>query len=180
MESRRSGLYISLLVILGVITLGGSLWMSHQISAKDTGGGRFWIEWIGVRARLVDGYSPYNPIVTTEIHDQVSTLFNWAPGPKPSYNSPLFSAIISLPFALIPDAGWAHTAWFAAQFWVMLLTVLAGTRLVGWKPTWWLFMLISFFILLSLRNSMSWYEGSMMIWVSGLMVWTLHALKGKR
>jgi hypothetical protein len=177
---RRSPFALLVLVILSIATLGGTIWASYQIASQEAGGGRFWIEWIAVRARVVDGVSPYSTTASNRIQNQVANLFTWAPGPEPTYTSPLISAIITLPFTLIPDANLAHIVWLVTQFAVILLTILAGMRLSGWKPALWFFLVLMPLILLSVRTMVSWYEGSMIVWVSALVAAVMLAIRGKR
>ena len=63
----RSPITLILLIILAIVALGGVIWMSYQIASNHIGGGRFWVEWIGVRAKVEDGISPYSPAVTSRI-----------------------------------------------------------------------------------------------------------------
>ena len=176
----RSPVIVLIIVLLSVAVLGGILWASHQIVAQDAGGGRFWIEWIAVRARVVDGISPYSPTVDSRIRSQVPDLFNWAPGPDPTFTSPVIAALVILPFTLIPNADLAHTSWLVIQFAVIILTILAGMRLSNWKPAWWFFVIILPLILLSFHTSVGWYEGSINIWVTGLVAAVMLAIRGKR
>ncbi|HSQ16480.1 MAG TPA: glycosyltransferase 87 family protein [Anaerolineales bacterium] len=177
---RRSPITLILLIILAFVALGGVIRISYQIASNHIGGGRFWVEWIGVRAKVEDGISPYSPAVTSRIQDRVDNLFSWAPAPALAYTSPFSSAIVSLPFALIPNPALAHAAWLALQFGVVLWTILSGIRLAAWKPAWWLFTLLILFVLLSLRNMMNLYEGSMLIWVSGFVTAVLLSIRSKR
>jgi hypothetical protein len=177
---RRSPITLLVLVILSIATLGVTIWGCYQIASQDGAGGRFWIEWIAVRAKVVDGISPYSATASTRIQNQVGNVYRWASGIEPVYNSPLISAIITLPFAMISNKTQALTAWLVLQFVVILLTILAGMRVTGWKPTWWFFIVVILLILLSPRSTVSWYEGSMTIWVSGLVAAVLLAIKGKR
>ncbi len=177
---RRSTVTILFIVLLSSAALGGLIWASYHLATQAAGGGRFWIEWIAVRARVVDGISPYSPTVASRIHNQVSDLFNWAPGPAPTYTSPVIAALVTLPFTLIPNAGLAHTAWLVIQFFLIIVTILAVMRLSNWKPAWWFFALILPLVLLSLRTSLSWYEGSMVVWVTGLVAAVMMAIRSKR
>ncbi len=180
MNPQRSTAAFLPLVIVCIATLGGIIWASYQIASREGAGGKFWIEWIAIRAKVVDGISPYSITVTNRIQKQVGPLFNWTPSEKPIYNTPLVSAIVTLPFSLISNATIAHTAWHAVQFIVILLTVLAGVRLSRWKPTWWFFTFMVLFFLLSVRTTVSWYEGSMTIWVAGLIAAVLRTIQNRR
>lgn len=180
MNPRSSTFPLLALVFVSIVTLGGGIWASYQIASQDVAGGRFWIEWIALRAKVADGISPYSTTVSNRIQDQVGTLYYWTPDSKPVYINPLSSAIITLPFSLISNATLAHTAWLVVQFVVILLTILAGVRFSGWKPAWWFFFFLVLLILLSVRTTVSWYEGSMTIWVAGLSAGILLAIHGKR
>jgi len=180
LNPRRSTVVLVLLVIVCIATLVGTIWASYQIASPEGAGGRFWVEWIAIRAKVVDGISPYSITATNRIQNQVGSLFNWIPADKPIYNAPLISAIVTLPFSLLSNATIAHTAWLTVQFVVILLTILAGIRLSGWKPTWWFFSFLVLLILLSVRTMVSWYEGSMTIWVAGLSAGVLLAIQSKR
>ena len=177
---QRSPIIVLIIVLLSIAVFSGGIWTSYKIAAQDAGGGRFWIEWIAVRARVVDGISPYSPTVASRIRNQVTDLFNWAPGPEPAFTSPVIAALVTLPFTLIPDADLAHTSWLVIQFVVIILTILAGMRLSNWKPAWWFLIIILPLILLSLRTSAGWYEGSINIWVTGLVAAVMLAIQGKR
>jgi hypothetical protein len=180
LESHRSPLTYVILIIVSIASLGGVIWTSHTISSRDSGGEQFWIEWIGVRAKVVDGVSPYSTLVSARIRSQIGERFSWAPNPEPAYTSPLYSATITLPFTFIANEDFAHSLWLVIQSFVLLGTLLAGIRLVDWKPRWWVFSIFILLILLCPRNVVSWYEGSMTIWVSGLVAAVLIALRGKR
>jgi hypothetical protein len=160
--------------------LGGVIWASSQIASKEIGGEYFLIQWIAIRAKVVDGVSPYSITASNRISDQVGGAYHWVAGPEPVYSEPLFSAILILPFSLIQDATTAHTLWLVVQFLMILLTILAAVRLTGWRPSWWVFSFMLILVLFSMRSVLSWYQGSMTIWVSGLVAGVLLAIQGKR
>ena len=180
MNSRRSSLITILVILFGILLLGGLVWFGAQLAKQDLGGGRFWIEWISARARLVDGLSPYSAAVSERIQQRVDNLFSWAPGHTPHFTSPVYATIVSLPFVFVPDPVWAHAAWMVAQAVLVLVTLLAYTRLVAWKPAWWVYALICILILLSLRAVITWLEGSLVIWVAALIAAFFLALRGRR
>jgi len=160
--------------------LGGLIWTSFHIADSEIGGGWFWIEWIAMRSKIIDGLSPYSTTTSERIQSQIDQLFTWIPGEDVQYTSPIFTGVVALPFAFIPDPLWARTAWLAVQFIVILLTFLGAARLVGWKPAWYIFTLVALPVLLGLWTVSSWLEGSLVIWVNGLVVGVLLAIQSKR
>jgi hypothetical protein len=180
LDSRHTPLLALLLLILSIAALGGLIWTSFHFAEQVQGGGQFWIQWIAVRSKIVEGISPYSAAINQQIQEKVGVLFSWAPGPAPSYTSPLLSIFFVLPFAFISNANWAHTAWMVAQFLVLLFTFLAMIRVMNSKPPWYLYMLMIIISILSLRTMGSWFEGSMMIWVFGLVIAVLLAIQVNR
>lgn len=180
MSSRQSTLILVTLIVLTALMLGGVIWLSSRIASQEIGGEYFWIQWIAIRAKVVDGISPYSITVDSRIADQVGDIYGWATGPQPAYNEPLFSAIISLPYTLIPNATTAHATWIGVQFLVILLSIMAALRITGWRPSWWVFSLLLIGVLFSSMVIQSWYQGSMVIWVTGLVAGVLLAIQSRR
>ena len=180
LSSRQSTFILIAFLLLTAVMLGGVIWASSRIASQEIGGEYFLIQWIAIRAKVVDGISPYSITASNRISDQVEGVYLWDADTEPVYTEPLFSAVLTLPFSLIQDVATAHTLWLVVQFLVVLLTILAAVRLTGWRPSWWVFSFMLLLVLFSLRTLQSWYQGSMMIWVLGLVAGELLAIQGKR
>jgi hypothetical protein len=155
-------------------------WNSYRIAGWDMGGGQFFVEWEAIRSKIIDGLNPYSISVTNRIQARELVSFTWFPGPGRHYTSPLISGLIYLPFAIIPTEAISYAACLTAQFLVILLTFIGTTRLVNWRPPWFVYSIVILFILLNFHTVISWIEGGQIIWVTGFLVGCLMSIRSQR
>ena len=157
-------------LILLVSVFIGLVWGNYHFAEKNIGGESFFVQWIGLRAIVTDGISPYHNSVSTEIQDSISFQSSFSESIPPRYTSPLYSGIIFFPFALIENKVLAHSLWLSAQILAIFFILLAGLKITGWKPSWHIFLLFSLLTILSYHVLLPWLDGAVSIWATFFLV----------
>lgn len=139
------------LVVLLIAALAGLTWVNYRYVQENPGGNDFLVHWVGTRALLVDGLSPYSDPVAR----QIQTMAYGRPA-RPGEHElrvayPLYAGIIFTPFALVSDFTLARALWMTFLFVSLVSLAFFCVRLLDWQPSLWLFL---FFILFSLL----WYH----------------------
>jgi hypothetical protein len=146
------------------------VWGNYHFAEKDISGGGFFVQWIGLRAIVSDGISPYNDSVSTEIQDSIRFQSSFSESIPPKYTSPLYSGIIFFPYALIENKVLAHSLWLSAQILAIFFILLAGLKITGWKPSWYIFLLFSLITIFSYHVLLPWLDGAVSIWATFFLV----------
>lgn len=141
---------ISLVLFLTVIIL--LTWANYRYAVQNPGGNDFLVHWIGTRALLVDGLSPYSDEVALRIQEQAYGRPATSGEHELRVAYPLYSMIIFAPYALISNYPLARAFWMTSLEIALVAISLLSIKLTRWKPGVWL--LILFFIF-----SLVWYHG---------------------
>lgn len=141
---------ISLVLFLTVIIL--LTWANYRYAVQNPGGNDFLVHWIGTRALLVDGLSPYSDEVALRIQEQAYGRPATSGEHELRVAYPLYSMIIFAPYALISKYPLARAFWMTSLEIALVAISLLSIKLTRWKPGVWL--LILFFIF-----SLVWYHG---------------------
>ncbi len=120
---------------LGVMALGVVFWANWRFAQANPGGNDFLPYWVAVRAWLQEGQSPYSPEVALRV--QYTAYGRPA---RPGENRlgvvyPLYTLLLYVPFALIPDYPLARALWMTFLEAALLLTAWAAGQLVAWPRT---------------------------------------------
>ncbi|NJD60107.1 MAG: hypothetical protein C3F13_05240 [Anaerolineales bacterium] len=169
-----------LIVLLCVVLLLGVVWANYRFAQYRLFGEGFSIQWLGIHALVSEGANPYSELITTRIQDAVKSVYGFSPGVAPKYTSPLYSAIITFPFALINSQATAHSVWFAIQLVVVFAILLLCIKLTAWKPAWYILLLFTIFTIFSYHVVMPWLDGSLSIWSALFLVSALLAISQNR
>ncbi|HJW91510.1 MAG TPA: glycosyltransferase 87 family protein [Anaerolineales bacterium] len=132
--------------------LVGVTWANYQFARENPGGNDFLVHWVGTRALLVDGLSPYSDEVAEEIQTRAYGRPAQAGEHQLRVAYPLYGEALFLPFALIADYTLARALWMTALEAGLLALAFFCLRLTGWRPPLWL---LSAFLIFSLV----WYHG---------------------
>ncbi len=145
------GAWIGLLG-LGLLVLAALTAVNLRFARQNPGGNDFLPRWVGTRALLFEGLSPYSDAVARRIQiiaygrpaqageDQMRMVY-------PLYALPLF-----VPYALVDDYAWARALWMTTLE-VGLVGLLAlSLRLTRWRPRPWAWAGLALFAL-------TWYHG---------------------
>jgi hypothetical protein len=152
LDNRRIQIQAIGVALLSVLAVIGLTRANYLFSLQNPGGNDFLVHWVGTRALLVDGISPYSD----EVALRIQTLAYGRPALPGEHELrvayPLYSAGLFLPFAFLSDYSLARALWMTALEIALVVLVLLCLRLTGWKPGLWL---LAVFLLFSL----TWYHG---------------------
>jgi hypothetical protein len=137
--------------LISVLAAVGLTRANYSFALQNPGGNDFLVHWVGTRALLVDGISPYSDEVALRIQKMA-----YGRPAQPGEHElrvayPLYSTGIFLPFAFISDYNLARALWMTALEVALLGLALLSLRLTGWKPGLWLLALFLLF-------SLTWYH----------------------
>lgn len=167
------------LAVLAVGMLVGLTWGNYSFAEKNPGGNDFLTHWMGTRAIIKDGVSPYSDDIAKKIQD-IAYGRPAEPGEnKMTFVYPLYSVVFFAPFALIDDFIMARAVWMTVLEVSLVLMAIFSIRLVQWKvgP-----IMVAFLLLFSIF----WYHGlrplingNAIILVGMLVTGALLAMKNK-
>lgn len=169
-----------LLGLLALVLLGGLTYTNYNFAQNNPGGNDFLVHWVGTRAVLLEGQTPYSDVVAERIQ-RLAYGRPAQPGEhelRPAY--PLYSALIFGPFALLDDFTWARAAWMT--FLEVGLLALAGIslRLSQWQPPPLVLAVLLLFSLLWYHGVRPLINGNAVVWVAVFLTASLWALQHKR
>lgn len=167
--------FILLVVLLAIVTLA-----NLQFVRENPGGNDFLVHWVGTRALLIDGISPYSDAVAELIQTHAYGRPAAAGEHELRVAYPLYSALIFLPYALIGDYDLARALWMTTLEVALVGLAIICLRLTRWKINIWLlplFLVFSVFWYHSLRPLIN---GNAIILVALFLVAACAALRSNR
>jgi hypothetical protein len=139
-----------ILILLGLVV--AVTYANYRYTQQNPGGNDFLVHWVGTRALLVDGVSPYSD----EVANRIQTLAYGRPAQPGEHELrvayPLYSEIIFAPFAIISDFNLARAVWMTALEIALVFLAFICLRLTGWQPGLWF---LPFYFIFSIF----WYNG---------------------
>jgi hypothetical protein len=122
-------------IILAIfLVLAGLVWVNFQFSKNNPGGNDFLAHYVGTRALLFEGKSPYSDEVAIEIQERV---FGRPAEPGEIEHRvvyPLYSVLVFSPFALIGNYAIARVAWMTVMEIALLIMGYLALQICSWKP----------------------------------------------
>ena len=164
--NRSSSLPIIIGLLLIVALLIGLLWGNFQLAELNFSGEGFLVQWIGIRSLVTGGDSPYSDLITSQIQESISDQNSFLAQNPTAYSSPLYSAIVVFPFALIKDNILSRAIWLTLQLISIFIILLVGLKITGWRPKWYIFLLYSLLIIFSFHVLIPWLDGGLSIWAA--------------
>ena len=168
---------VAILIIAALIMV---TWANYKFVQENPGGNDFLVHWVGTRALLVDGLSPYSDTVA----ERIQTLAYGRPAEPGEHELrvayPLYSGLIFLLYALIADYGLARAVWMTTLEVALIGLASLSLNLTRWKMSLWLlplFLLFSVFWYHSLRPLIN---GNAVILVALFLVGAFAAIKSER
>ena len=160
--------------------LVGVTWANYQFARENAGGNDFLVHWVGTRALLIEGISPYSD----EVAEQIQTRAYGRPA-RPGEHQlrvayPLYGEALFLPFALISDYTLARALWMTALETGLLALAFFCLRLTGWRPPLWLLAAYLIFALAWYHGLRPLINGNVVILVALLLAGALLALRSGR
>ncbi len=180
MNQQRTFLVFILIVIVALGVLIGLFTANLRFVETNPGGNDFLVHWVGARAFLIDGESPYTDAVARDIQ----VLAYGRPARSGEHELrvayPFYSVAVFAPFALIADFPTARAVWMTILEVSLILLAFVGIRLTNWRPG--LLVLLSYFLF-----ALIWYHavrplinGNAVILVALLVASALLAIKNGR
>ena len=137
---------------MALFVLAGLVWVNVQFSRNNPGGNDFLPYYIGTRALIFEGKSPYSDEVALE----VQTIIFGRPAEPGEIEFrvvyPLYSILIFTPFALIRDYTIARVAWMTVMEIALLGIGYLSLQITDWKPKFAV-------LLIYFQFSVLWYHG---------------------
>jgi len=167
------GLFLALFVFsTGAIYFG--LTSRAEIVVWD-----FHTPWLGLRAMLYDGASPYSDAVTLAIQQQRYGRVAYPHEDQLAFAYPLYIMALIGPLALFPLPV-AQAIWLGLLLSSLLIFVFVAPRAVGWHPRTWLLALTAVFALGLYPNVWAIILGQVSIVVATLVALAWWGLRAHR
>lgn len=120
-----------------VIAIGGLtaalVWGNYQFTISNPGGEHFLVDWFSARSLFIDGINPYSETARTNLYAFAQNEADIALETGSRFDVPLYSAFVTLPFALIRDFEVARALWMTVLEGLLVTVVFIGTSLARWK-----------------------------------------------
>ena len=168
---------VAILIIAALVMV---TWANYVFVQENPGGNDFLVHWVGTRALIVDGLSPYSDTVA----ERIQTLAYGRPAEPGEHELrvayPLYSGLIFLPYALIADYDLARAVWMTTLEAALIGLAFLSLNLTRWKMSMWLlplFLLFSVFWYHSLRPLIN---GNAVILVALFLAGAFAAIKSEK
>lgn len=169
-----------LLAAVGIVVLlVGLTYANHYYAVRNPGGNDFLVHWVGTRALLVDGISPYSDEVAGRIQTMVYGRLAQAGEHQLRVAYPLYSISLFLPFALIPDFALARAVWMTVSELALIGLAIFSIRLADWRIGMGTTVGFILFSLLWYHGMRPLINGNAVIIIVFFLVAGLTALRGK-
>ena len=166
--------------VLVAAVLVGVTWGNYRFAQQNPGGNDFLVHWVGTRALLMEGTSPYSD----EVAERIQTLAYGHPARAGEHELrvayPLYSQIFFLPFALIADYTLARALWMTALQAGLILLAVYNLHLTDWHPGIWLLPIYFLFAVFWYHGLRPMINGNAVIFVAVLLAGALLALRSGR
>ena len=134
MKRRNNLAFGGILIVLLIGVLAGLTWGNYSYARQNPGGNDFLVHWMGTRALIRDGISPYSDETALRIQ-----TFAYGRPAQPGEHElrvayPLYSIVLFVPFALIEDFTLARAFWMTLLEVGLVMLVFLGLSLTRWKP----------------------------------------------
>ncbi|MEA4909855.1 MAG: glycosyltransferase family 87 protein [Anaerolineaceae bacterium] len=144
-------LWIGLIVVV-ILGLSALTYANYRFVQQNPGGNDFLVHWMGTRVYVTEGISPYSDQAAERIQTYAYGRPAQAGEHELRFAYPLYSIVLFLPFALIPDFAMARAIWMTVLEAGLVAISLLSVRVVDWRPG---VKTMAAFLLFSLL----WYHG---------------------
>ncbi|RLD11532.1 MAG: hypothetical protein DRI56_00955 [Chloroflexota bacterium] len=169
-----------ILSILILTAVGGLLWGNYRFSARNPGGNDFLPHWIGARAFIFDGISPYSEEVALRAQNIVLGHPAAQGQNENRVTYPLYSELLFAPFAFIADYTLARAVWMTVLEISLIIISLLSLSLVKWRPPVWLLTVYFIFTLLWYHAARAVINGNAVIIIGLLLTGAFLAIRNGR
>jgi hypothetical protein len=170
-----------LFILVSLLVLGALFLLTRANQAyiqNNSGGGQsFVVQWVSLRGFLLDGVSPYSQESVNRTQREVYGRLARAGEDPLRFVSPLYSAVIFFPIALISDIEMARAVWMTVLEVALLLLAYFSIRLVNWRPGLAGLILFFLFAVFWFHSLQPLIEGDAIILVALMLVGGLIAIR---
>jgi hypothetical protein len=167
--------FIPALLVVGI--LAGVTWGNYRFAQENPGGNDFLVHWVGTRALVFEGASPYSD----EVAERIQTLAYGRPARAGEHELrvayPLYSSFLFLPFAVIAEYNLARAIWMTALQVGLVLLAIYSLQLTGWRPGFWVLPLYFLFALFWYHGLRPVINGNIVVWVAVLLAGAFLSLR---
>jgi hypothetical protein len=165
------------LFFLAMLAVVGLTWANYNFAQNNPGGNDFLVHYIGTRALLFEGTSPYKESVAIRIQN---TAYGH-PAQEGEHELrvayPLYSAFLFSPFALISNYVVARAIWMTILEMALILGAYINLRTTNWHPKLWLQAFYFLFAILWYHAVRGVINGNAVILVSFLISLFFYAVQ---
>lgn len=170
--------YVTVILVIAALVL---LTMANYFFVQQNPGGNdFLVHWVGTRALIVDGLSPYSDAVA----ERIQTLAYGRPAQPGEHELrvayPLYSVLVFLPYALIGDYEIARALWMTTLEIALIGLAFLSLRLTRWKMSLWFLPIFLIFSILWYHSLRPLINGNAVILVAFLLAAAFTALRSGR
>ena len=140
------------LVLALIAGLAGLTWGNYYYTSRNPGGNDFLVHWMGTRALIKDGISPYSDEAAAKIQTLAYGRLARPGEHELRVAYPLYSVVLFAPFAMIDDFTLARSAWMTLLEVGIIGLAFLSLSLSRWKPAP---LLLGFLLVFSIF----WYHG---------------------
>ncbi len=163
-----------------LLAVGLLVWVNARFAFQNPGGNDFLTRWVGTRALLFEGLSPYSDEVALRIQTRAYGRPARADEDQMRMAYPLYSVLIFAPFALIPNYPLARAVWMTTLEVLLVALLVLSLRLVRWKPPARLLGMLLLFSLTWYHGVRAVINGNAVVWVAFFLTAAVWALETRR
>lgn len=167
-------------ILLGLAALAGLTWANYVYASENPGGNDFLVHWVGTRALVIDGISPYSDEVALDIQTRAYGRPAQSGEHELRVAYPLYSVLVFLPYALITDFTLARAVWMTTLEVALVALAFSSLRLTRWKLGLWALAVYLLFSLLWYHSLRPLINGNAVILVALLIGGALLAIRAGR
>lgn len=131
---RRSPISTIITLIVSIGLLAAALvWGNYRLAKSNPGGEHFLVDWYAARSLFIEGVNPYSETARENMHAFASGEVRVEIPQGARFDVPMYSAFITLPFAVIMEYPLARAIWMTVLEGLLVAIVLMSLSLVRWK-----------------------------------------------
>lgn len=131
---RRSPVSTIIILIMSIGILAAALiWGNYRLALANPGGEHFLVDWFSARSLFIDGINPYSETARDNLQTFARNEAQVKLAEDARFDVPMYSAFITLPFAIINDYPLARAVWMTFLEGLIVAIVFMSLSLARWK-----------------------------------------------
>ncbi len=170
--------YPILLLVATVAAFFGLIWANSSFLPQSFGQADFALGWTASYSWLINGQSPYNPTMLTQVQQMTGNIAG-ATIADPVFVYPMYGILFFGPFTLIHYPA-ARITWMILIEICFMLLVVFSIRLTRWKTSYWETGIVILLLMVWFNGASSIFSGQFDIITSLLLVVALFLILQKQ